>query len=178
MNDRIRKAHNFAKEKHKNQKRKFTGKDYLTHLENTANLVWSVYEDAETDMFVAALLHDVVEDTSTTLKEIGQNFGQKVMNLVEELTTDENEKNTLGKAVYLTKKINDMSESAFTIKLCDRLDNVMDLNDINVPLEFVTRYTEETKYIISHINREINDIQQELIKRIKSMLLYLELTDE
>lgn len=175
MNDRIKKAHEFAKEKHKDQKRKFTGENYLTHLENTANLLWSVEEDAEIDMLVAALLHDVVEDTSTSLKEVDQNFGPTVMKLVEELTTDNEKQTTEGKDVYLTGKIEKMSEKAFTIKLCDRLDNVMGLKDKSVPLKFKLRYIDETKYIITNLNRDINVIQKHLLDRIKSMILYLEL---
>lgn len=175
MNDRLRKAYEFVKERHKEQKRKFTDKPYLGHLENTANLLWSEYEDAETDIFIAALLHDVVEDTSTTLKEVDQTFGRVVMDMVAELTTDDNEKNIKGKAVYLTEKINSMSENAFTIKLCDRLDNILDLNDTRVSLDFVTWYTKETKYIINNIDREITSIQKGLIKRIHGALLYLAL---
>jgi (p)ppGpp synthase/HD superfamily hydrolase len=140
MHNRIKRAHEFAKEKHKNQKRKFNGKAYLTHLENTANLLWSADEDTETDNLVAALLHDVVEDTSTSLEEVGQNFGKTVMDLVGELTSDKEKQNNDGKAIYLTEKINKMSEKAFTIKLCDRLDNISGLNDVLVPLEFTTLY--------------------------------------
>ena len=174
MNDRIKKAHKFAKEKHKNQKRKFSGEDYLTHLENTANLLWSADEDTETVLFVAALLHDVVEDTSTTLREIDQIFGREVKNLVEELTTDKEKQVDKGKAVYLTGKINRMSNKAFTIKLCDRLDNVMGLNHPLTPLDFKTRYIAETKYIITNLNRSINEVQKYLLQRLKSIILYLE----
>lgn len=175
MNDRIKKAHDFAKEKHKDQKRKFTGKAYLTHLENTANLLWQANEDVETDSLVAALLHDTVEDTQTTFKEIDQNFGREVRNLVEELTSNKKEQNIIGKAIYLTDKVNKMSEKAFTIKLCDRLDNVIGLNGTLVPLGFKTRYMEETKYIVTNLNRKINGVQKYLLHKIKSILLYLEI---
>lgn len=175
MNDRLKKAHSFAKEKHKNQKRKFTDKEYITHLENTANLLWGADEEVDTDSLVAALLHDIVEDTQTTFKEIDQNFGREVRNLVEELTSNKEEQNAVGKAIYLTKKINNLSEKAFTIKLCDRLDNVMGLNHENILQEFRLQYINETKYIITHINRKINDTQKYLLKRVKSMILYLEL---
>lgn len=175
MNDRLKKAHAFAKERHKGQKRKFNGKDYLTHLENTANLLWSADEDTENDVLVAALLHDVVEDTQTSFSEVDQNFGRDIMKLVKELTIDEDEMKIEGKAKYLVAKINKMSEKAFTIKLCDRLDNIMGLNDKGVPSEFRTRYMEETKYIVANINRSSNSVQKYLLGRLRSMLLYLEL---
>lgn len=176
MENRIHKAHKFAKEKHKDQKRKFTGKPYLTHLENTANLLWMANKDAKNEDFVAALLHDVVEDTSTTFKEVDQNFGREVMNLVAELTNNKNY--VEGKEVYLTKKINKMSKRAFTIKLCDRLDNITGLDGINVPSDFKTRYIDETKYIITNLDRKINGIQKYLLHKIKSTLLYLELNSK
>jgi (p)ppGpp synthase/HD superfamily hydrolase len=175
MNDKLQKAFNFAKEKHEDQKRKFTGKPYLNHLEDTANLLWEANESTETDIFIAALLHDVVEDTETEFKEVGQLFGSSVMGLVEELTSDKKKQNFVGKGIYLTEKINKLSDIAFTIKLCDRLSNVMDLNDENIPSDFKRQYIKETEYIINHLDRKINGIQKNLLKRIKSMLLYLKL---
>lgn len=175
MNDRLQKAHDFVKERHKGQKRKFTDVDYLSHLEDTVRVLAEEDESMVTDGLIAGLLHDVVEDTNTTLKEVGQEFGKVVMDLVGEVTTDKEKQNAKGKAVYLTEKINTMSERAFTIKLCDRLTNVVGLGYEKIPLEFIKKYVKETNYIIKHINREINEVQQRLLNRIKAMILYLEL---
>ena len=68
-----------------------------------------------------------------------------------------------------------MSERAFTIKLCDRLDNIIGLSGKNIPLEFKTRYTEATQYIITNLNRPITSVQKYLLKKLCSMLLYLKL---
>lgn len=176
MNSQLERAYNFVKERHKGQKRKFTNAEYVTHLRNTTNILFIENELAESDDFIAAMLHDVIEDTPTELKEIGQLFGNVVMDLVSELTTDEIEKTKKGKAVYLTEKINNMSERAFTIKLCDRLDNVMDLGNEGTPVKFIKHYVDETNYIIGHLDREIDTVQSRLITRIRSMLLYLKLT--
>ena len=178
MNDRLKKAYKFVKEKHKGQKRKFTGTDYITHLEDTTNLLWDVDDSVETDDYIAALLHDVVEDTNVTLKEIGQEFGKVVMDLVMELTSNKEEQNKKDKAEYLTEKINKMSERAFTIKLCDRLSNVVGLADTRIPEDFIKKYVKETTYIIKNIDREITQVQKNLLNRIKAMLLYLELVYE
>lgn len=178
MNDRLKKAYEFVKKKHKGQKRKFTKVDYLTHLEDTANLLWEVDSSVEVDDFIAALMHDVVEDTDTTSKEVGQEFGKVVMDLVIELTSNKEEQNAKGKAIYLTEKINKMSERAFTIKLCDRLSNVVGLNNPLIPIDFVEKYTKETQYIISNIDRKINEPQKGLLNRINSMLLYLSFTNK
>lgn len=174
----LKKAHEFVREKHKDQKRKFTNLDYVVHLEETANILWDVNGTVEVDDLIAALLHDSVEDTDATSKEIGQLFGKVVMDIVMELTTDVEAKYAEGKAVYLTKKINNMSKRALTIKLCDRLSNVVGLDDKKITLDFIKHYVKETNYIIKHIDREVSEVQQILIDRIKAMLLYLELTYE
>lgn len=178
MNDRIKKARVFIEERHKGQKRKFTDTSYLSHLENTALVLHGADDSIENDDLIAALLHDVVEDTKTTLIEIGKLFGEGVMNLVGELTNNEEDKAVKGKAVYLTGKINNMSKRAFTIKLCDRLSNIIGLDDKRVPLEFIEKYVKETTYIIKNMDREINEVQQGLLNRIKATLLYLELVYE
>lgn len=171
MDDRIRKAHLFAKEKHRGQERKFTGEDYIVHPEHTANLLLDVDGTVDTDSLVAAILHDVVEDTDTELKEIGKEFGGVVMGLVDELTTDEYECRSKGKGFYLAEKMNKMSNEAFTIKLCDRLDNVLGLSMDRIPLKFKTSYVKETKYIISNIDRALTNVQKELLTRLCSTLI-------
>lgn len=171
MDDRVHKAHRFARDRHHGQERRFTGENYIVHPEHTANLLFGADESIDNDSLMAALLHDVVEDTPTTLKEIGQEFGGVVMGLVEELTTDEQECRAKGKGPYLAEKMNNMSNDAFTIKLCDRLDNVLGLTMGTVPLKFKTRYIKETKYIISNIDRELTSIQKNLLGRVCSILL-------
>jgi len=66
----------FASEHHTGQERKFTEEPYVTHLEGTARLLWEANsENAASEDYTAALLHDVVEDTPVTLEEVGRHFG-------------------------------------------------------------------------------------------------------
>ena len=81
--DMIKLAYDFAAEAHKNQKRK-SGEPYITHpLQVTITL-------AEMGLgqptIVAALLHDVPEDTSYSLVDIEKNFGSEVSKLVTGIT--------------------------------------------------------------------------------------------
>lgn len=176
MSDRIKQAHAFARGAHKEQTRKFTGEPYLTHLEETAQLLWEATEgNADTDEYIAAILHDTVEDTDATLEEVGQEFGGCVMSLVDELTSDERAKKIEGKKFYLTRKINGMSESAFLIKLCDRFSNVSGLMDKRIPTDFVRWYVKETQYILEHLDRQLTETQENLTKKIGRMLIYLKL---
>ena len=176
MSNMLSRAHDFVIERHKNHKRKFTGCDYVIHLEETAQLLWEAEPDSSIDDFIAALLHDVVEDTSTTLEEVGQHFGGYVMNLINELTNDENEIEKMGKLAYMIKKVNMMTDKALTINLCDRFSNVRGLLDERTPDAFVESYWKETTNIIMSLDRDLNKAQTYLIDRISSILNYLKLT--
>ena len=79
----VERAFVFARQRHGDQKRA-SGAPYMLHPVNAA-LVLSGYRlDAET--YAACLLHDVLEDTQTTAKELEEGFGVKVASLVEGVT--------------------------------------------------------------------------------------------
>lgn len=80
----ILKAIEFARRAHEGQKRKYTGEDYIWHPIEVATIVSTVEHNE--DMLVAAILHDVVEDTEVEAWEIYKHFGQNVQNLVLDLT--------------------------------------------------------------------------------------------
>ena len=169
-------AHDFIVERHGDEKRKFTNIPYIVHLEETAQLLWEATDGkASDDEYISALFHDLLENTSTTPEEIGQNYGGEVMNIVMEVTNDNAQIAVEGKAVYLAKKINAMSNKAFSLKLCDRLSNVVGLQENCIPNSFVDQYVKETQYIIEHIDREMNEIQRYLVERITIVLLFLRL---
>ncbi len=176
MADRLKLAHAFVVERHGNEKRKFTNRPYVGHLEETAQLLWEATDGtASDDEYIAALFHDLIENTPTTLEEIGKDYGGEVMDIVAEVSNDDAQIAILGKAVYLSRKVNAMSNKAFSLKLCDRLSNVVGLDDAAIPNHFVSRYVKETQYILENLDREINDIQKYLIERIANMLVFLRL---
>jgi len=78
VND-IKRAFDWAKELHKNQKRK-SGEPYIIHPLIVAFTMAKFYADKET--IIAALLHDIVEDTDKNLKDIKKEFGTEVATLV------------------------------------------------------------------------------------------------
>jgi|TARA_B100001093_G_scaffold484628_1_gene518236 (p)ppGpp synthase/HD superfamily hydrolase len=83
---RINLAGTYAKNAHIGQKRKYTGEPYITHPTAVAELLRINYKDTTEDMYMAALLHDVVEDTPASHEEIARFFGDKVSELVRGLT--------------------------------------------------------------------------------------------
>ncbi|MDO8538223.1 MAG: HD domain-containing protein, partial [archaeon] len=79
----IKKAFNFSKHSHKSQKRA-SGEDYFIHPFNVALLLAEQGMDSET--ICAALLHDVLEDTSANEKKILKEFGSDICSMVKGLT--------------------------------------------------------------------------------------------
>ncbi|MCQ2557714.1 MAG: bifunctional (p)ppGpp synthetase/guanosine-3',5'-bis(diphosphate) 3'-pyrophosphohydrolase [Oscillospiraceae bacterium] len=81
--ERIRSAYEMAKEAHAGQKRK-SGDPYVTHCVSAADI--TVDMGLDEDSIVAALLHDVIEDTNTTHDDIAKRFGTPVADIVEGVT--------------------------------------------------------------------------------------------
>lgn len=80
MCERILKAIDFATEYHKGQVRKGTTAPYIIHPVETMDILASM--GADTDLLIAGLLHDTLEDTEATATEIHQLFGADVAALV------------------------------------------------------------------------------------------------
>lgn len=162
-NDKIEKALEFAKEAHLNQIRA-DGTPYINHPIKIAENVEKYVKSKEIDdLIICALLHDTLEDTNTTYYDIADNFGYLVASIVLELTNDNEIKNLLGKTRYLQIKMNNMTNWALNIKLCDRLNNVMDLESATDV--FQEKYTIETIDIISYLleNRKLTQTQKDII---------------
>ena len=81
--ERIRAAYEAAKEAHAGQLRK-DGSPYVTHCVAAADI--SVDLGLDEDSIIAALLHDVIEDTSMTHADIAHQFGTPVADIVEGVT--------------------------------------------------------------------------------------------
>ena len=75
----------FATKAHRGQKRKYTDEPYIMHPLAVAEIVRTVSDHTE-EMLVAAVLHDVVEDTDVTIQDICDEFGTVVGMYVEYLT--------------------------------------------------------------------------------------------
>jgi len=81
--EQIRSAFMFAKDAHKGQKRA-SGEPYITHCVAVANILVELKVPAI--VISAALLHDTVEDTSITLDDITEKFGNEIASLVDGVT--------------------------------------------------------------------------------------------
>ena len=80
---RIKAAYEMAKLAHAGQKRK-EGSPYVTHCVAAADI--AVDMGLDEDSVIAALLHDLIEDTPLTHADIAKQFGESVANIVEGVT--------------------------------------------------------------------------------------------
>ena len=122
----IEKAYNLANDAHKGVCRR-SGEPYICHPLAVARLVLDLGMDTES--IAAALLHDVVEDTPTTLADLTAAFGEEVALLVDgvtKLTKIEFSNIEELQAENLRKMLLAMSRDVrvMIIKLCDRLHNM------------------------------------------------------
>lgn len=126
----------FAREKHKGQLDD-DGIDYFSsHIQQVEQIVRKVTEDE--DVICAALLHDTLEDTSTTYEELVQNFGKRIADLVNEVT---HEGKADSKGYYFPRL---KSKDAILIKFADRLSNLSRMN--SWPLDRQAHYLRKSKF--------------------------------
>jgi guanosine-3',5'-bis(diphosphate) 3'-pyrophosphohydrolase len=117
-------AAHFAAEKHANQKRKGkAGEPYINHLLEVAQLISTAIPEPDTNLMIAALLHDAIEDAGVTKDELVHRFGADVANLVAEVTDDK----SLPKAERKRLQVENApkkSARAQAIKLADKISNL------------------------------------------------------
>ncbi len=129
---KVRKAYEFARTLHQNQKR-LSGEPYIIHPLSVAIILAEMEMDDDT--IIAGLLHDTVEDTDCTLEELKREFGEAVAELVDGVTK-------LGRIPYssqeeqqvenLRKMFMAMAKDirVVLIKLADRLHNLRTLKSM------------------------------------------------
>ena len=128
-NQLILKAARFAAHKHRNQRRKDEERTpYINHPISVAKIISEIGNVEDPEVLAAALLHDTLEDTETTVEELIDNFGERVCSLVQEVTDDK----TLSKLERKKRQIDhakEISEGAALIKLGDKISNVTDITN-------------------------------------------------
>lgn len=152
----------FGIEKHAGQFRRGGDIPYITHPIAVSYIV-AQYKQSKhlVELVVAAILHDVLEDTDTTREELEQRFTPLVASLVVELTSNPEEIKRLGKFEYIKEKMMHMSSYALTIKLSDRLHNISDK-----PTVKMLKDTMETMDYLLGFRQDITNTQVNLIGKI------------
>ncbi len=144
---KIRKAFNFAVEAHKGMRRR-SGEPYIMHPLEVA-LIASRDIGLGTKSIISSLLHDVVEDTDYTLKDIELMFGKKVARIIDGLTkiSDVFDKTSSLQAENFRKILLTLSNDVrvILIKLADRLHNMRTLQ--SMPHEKQMKIASETEIL-------------------------------
>ncbi|MEK7523812.1 MAG: bifunctional (p)ppGpp synthetase/guanosine-3',5'-bis(diphosphate) 3'-pyrophosphohydrolase [Patescibacteria group bacterium] len=160
---RIQQAFEFADAAHKGQTR-FSGEPYIIHPVEVASILLEFHPDEDT--IVAALLHDVAEDTDRTLDDIEKVFGAEVRGLcfgtmklskVRSKLNDPQVENLRKLFLAMAKDFR-----VVILKLCDRLHNMRTLGFVRP--EKRTRIAQETLNIYAPIASRMG------IYRLKSQL--------
>ena len=135
-----------AKKMHRTQRRKYTNEPYIVHPFAVAGLVASVTEDD--DMIIAALLHDVVEDSPMEVKTIRGIFGVRIAQMVEDLTDVSRpaDGNRAKRRAIDREHSAKASPEAKTIKLADLIDNTKSICAFDP--EFAKVYMPEKKALL------------------------------
>ncbi len=170
----VKHAYDFAKGAHEGKFRR-SGEPYISHPVEVAIILAEMQLDQET--LAAALLHDVVEDTETTMEELRELFGDRIVRLVDGVTklgrirwaaeTDQAVREKERQAESLRKMFLAMVDDVrvVLIKLADRMHNMRTLE--HMPRAKQLRSAKETMEIyaplanrlgIWHIKSELEDL--------------------
>ncbi|HUB78981.1 MAG TPA: HD domain-containing protein [Bryobacteraceae bacterium] len=121
---RITGAAHFAASRHSAQRRKGAAAEpYVNHLLEVADLVSVALATADTNVVIAALLHDTVEDVGVTKEELIESFGPDVAALVLECTDDKSLPKQERKRLQIVNAPH-KSVRAQLIKLADKISNL------------------------------------------------------
>ena len=152
----LNRAYVFAMKAHGSQTRA-SGGPYFSHPLEVAGILTDYKVDSAS--IITALLHDTIEDTDTTLKEIRKAFGKEVARLVDgvtKLTRIEFQSDQAKQAENFRKFVLAMSEDirVLLVKLADRLHNMRTLHYIDNP-EKRRRIAMETMDIYAPLSERI-----------------------
>ncbi len=163
----VKRAYFYAEQAHDGQKRR-SGEAYITHPLAVADILATMHMDHQSLM--AAMLHDVIEDTGISKKAISGQFGDAVADLVDgvsKLTQIEFESHAEKQAENFQKMALAMANDlrVILVKLADRLHNMRTLGAM--PQEKKRRIAKETLEIYAPIAHRLgmNDVRLELEDR-------------
>ena len=125
--DVVLKAVEFAAHKHTDQRRKDAkASPYINHPIALARILRAEGDVDDPAVIAAALLHDTVEDTETSYRELRGQFGAKVADIVAEVTDTKWLKRGSRKRLQISKASH-ATEGAKLVKLADKIANLRDI---------------------------------------------------
>ena len=145
----ITRAIEFATTAHGEQKRKYTGEAYVTHPIAVAQLMLEHGAEVIQEQLVAAVLHDVVEDTEVTIEEVRREFGELVAEYVGWVTdvSKPGDGNRATRKKLDREHVAKAPSAAQTIKLADLIHNTETI--VHYAPQFATIYMQEKQMLLA-----------------------------
>ena len=170
------KAVEFAAERHRDQRRKgMDASPFINHPIRVASMIANIGGVDDLPVLVAAILHDTIEDTCTTEKELEMIFGSEVLRIVLEVSDDKNLPTKERKRLQV-EHAPKVSRFAKILKIADKCVNIQDVSE-NPPSDWSTerrvKYLNWAEQVVSGC-RGVNDSLElcfdETLKRAKKKL--------
>ena len=140
--DLINKAIYWARKYHGDQKRK-SGEPYYSHPLEVAYMISE--HKLKTDVIVASILHDIIEDTEVTAEMIIDNFSWRIAQMVDMLTRDRPDGTKLTIEEIITNAYKKADKEVLLIKLIDRLHNIQ-----TIGIKFLDKQIKESKETLNN----------------------------
>ena len=140
--DLINKAIYWARKYHGDQKRK-SGEPYYSHPLEVAYMISE--HKLKTDVIVASILHDIIEDTEVTVEMIQSTFGHRIAEMVDRLTRDRPDGTKLTIEEIITNAYQKQDKEVLLIKLIDRLHNIQ-----TIGVKFLDKQIKESKETLNN----------------------------
>lgn len=133
---------------HAGQSRKGSDDPYVIHPIRVARSLEEVTLPdgvSREDCMLAAILHDILEDTTVPRETLVQEFGDAVIAIVDDLTQDKALPQAERKQLMIDHCAT-MSKASQIVKLADRLDNMREMD--RMPADFIHRYCNEAREML------------------------------
>lgn len=143
--DLINQAIYWARKYHGDQKRK-SGEPFYSHPLEVAYMVADY--NLKTDLIVASILHDIVEDTEATVEMIQDTFGHRISEMVDRLTRDRPDGTKLSIEEIINNAYYKKDSEVLLIKLFDRFHNMQTVG-VKSPEKVTKQVVETLKYFLS-----------------------------
>lgn len=157
--------HSFQRRKNEQQSRKNNKLDQLIHFSAYINhpiracYLLSLAGITDTNVLIAALLHDTVEDTDCSIQEISDQFSPFIAEIVAQVTDDKNLTKEQRKQAQITNAPHKTFEAKL-VKLADKLANLRDLQretPVGWERERVKEYFEWAKKVTDALGKGNNE---------------------
>ena len=179
MDDILQKVTEFARQAHGDQQRKFVEEPYVNHLVRVKETCKQYSSDIA--ILSAALLHDVLEDTTVTREEIkkfllpllNEQKTMRTVKLVEELTDVYTKKkhpdwNRRKRKSKEAERLSKISSDAQTIKYADIFDNSLDVR--NAETGFARVFLFECSALLKVMTRGDNQLHKKAVETVQSSI--------